>query len=134
MPAEDANKKPIDYLETALMDMDIIGEPIDIGDRVIIPIAKIGMAFGAYADSRFEDTARGGFAGGAGGGVGISPSAVLIASEVISGPEGIEVFFLDPPSPLAGPLSDIAAKILEMSKVNFTDCEKVRTNTASNGT
>ena len=113
MAAEDAIKATIDELLKALSAKNIIGEPIEMEDKIIIPITKMGMGFGTGIGHGSEDASKGGVAGGAGGGVGVFPVAVVIVFKGVAGSEGVKVVPLAAPSPLAEPVSNIAHMLME---------------------
>jgi uncharacterized spore protein YtfJ len=113
MPAEDAIKATIEELIKALSARNIIGEPIEMDDKIVIPITKMGMGFGTGVGHGSEDASKGGVAGGAGGGVGVSPVAVVIVFKGVAGPEGVKVVPLAAQSPLAEPISNIAHALME---------------------
>lgn len=56
----------------------IVGDPITVGDRTVIPIVKISVGFGAGGGQGENSKAESGFGGGGGGGVKIEPSAFII--------------------------------------------------------
>ena len=56
----------------------IIGEPVTIGDRTVIPIVKIMVGFGAGGGQGEDEKSRSGFGGGGGGGTRIEPAAFII--------------------------------------------------------
>ncbi len=56
----------------------IIGEPVTLGDKTVVPIVKITAGFGAGGGEGTEGDKRSGFGGGGGGGVSIEPAAFLI--------------------------------------------------------
>ena len=56
----------------------IIGEPIVVGDRTVIPVVKISVGFGAGGGQGEHDKAGTGFGGGGGGGARIEPAAFII--------------------------------------------------------
>ncbi|NOY89223.1 MAG: sporulation protein [FCB group bacterium] len=56
----------------------IIGQPITVGDRTVIPVVKISVGFGAGGGQGENEKAGTGFGGGGGGGVRIEPSAFII--------------------------------------------------------
>jgi len=56
----------------------IIGEPITVGDRTVIPVVKLSVGFGAGGGQGEGDKARTGFGGGGGGGATIEPAAFII--------------------------------------------------------
>ena len=59
----------------------IIGEPVQVGKRTVIPVVKISVGFGA-GGGQGEDQKRGsGFGGGGGGGARIEPAAFIIVDE-----------------------------------------------------
>ena len=59
----------------------IVGEPITVGKKTVIPIVKISVGFGA-GGGQGEDEKRGsGFGGGGGGGAKIEPAAFIIMDE-----------------------------------------------------
>jgi uncharacterized spore protein YtfJ len=59
----------------------IIGEPVTVGERTVIPIVKISVGFGA-GGGQGEDQKRGsGFGGGGGGGTKIEPAAFIIMDD-----------------------------------------------------
>jgi len=108
MAAEDAIKATVDELLKALSAKNIIGEPIEMEDKIIIPITKMGMGFGTGIGHGSDDASKGGVAGGAGGGVGVFPVAVVIVFKGVSGSDGVRVIPLSAPSPLAEPITNIA--------------------------
>lgn len=64
----------------------VIGEPLDLGDKVVFSIARFGFAFGAGAG---KGPNEGGEGGGAGGGV--DPIALLIVYKDVKGPGGVQL-------------------------------------------
>jgi uncharacterized spore protein YtfJ len=84
---------------------------MELEDRIVIPISKMDMAFGANMvgagpDVSPEDRKM----HAVGGGVRVSPIAVVIVLKGISGPEGVKVATLSPPGKS---LSDIAQVFME---------------------
>ncbi len=116
MPGVDANGAAHDELFKALSAQLICG-PIELEDKIIIPIAKMGMGFGTNtnqtgANAKEEDMKEEALARHAtGGGVGVFPFAVLIIFKGIPGPEGVKVIPLSPPGES---LSEIAYDLMEM--------------------
>jgi uncharacterized spore protein YtfJ len=106
-------KTIVDELLKAISTKNIIAEPIEIGDNVMITITKVGLGFGAGMGEG-KAAERGGASGGGVGGVaGVSPVAVLVIHKSISGPGGVEVKSLSPPSALGKAISDIASTVVE---------------------
>ena len=56
----------------------IIGAPVTIGDRTIVPITKLSVGFGAGGAEGARPDKGTGFGGGGGGGATIEPVAFLI--------------------------------------------------------
>lgn len=56
----------------------IIGEPITIGERTVIPVVKISVGFGAGGGQGEDEKSRAGYGGGGGGGARIEPAAFII--------------------------------------------------------
>ncbi len=110
MPGVDAINATLDELFEALSSQ-LIGEPIELEDKIIIPITKMGMDLctdigrtGPHVSREGLDRCK------AGGGVGIFPVAVVIVFKGILGPEGVKVVPLSPPGES---LSDIAHVLME---------------------
>jgi len=59
----------------------VFGEPITLGDRTVIPVARVGYGFGGGMGSSGEA----GEGGGGGGGVGAAPAGLVELT-----PDGIE--------------------------------------------
>ena len=59
----------------------IIGEPITLGDKTVVPMVKISVGFGAGGGEGTEQEKRSGFGGGGGGGVMIEPAAFLVIDD-----------------------------------------------------
>ncbi len=63
----------------------IIGEPITLGDKLVVPICKIAVGFGAGGGEGEQDGSKKGFGGGGGAGVTIEPAAfIVMAGEKVS--------------------------------------------------
>ena len=56
----------------------IVGEPITIGDKTVIPVVKMSVGFGAGGGQGESEKKGSGFGGGGGGGVMIEPAAFII--------------------------------------------------------
>ncbi|MEI8003883.1 MAG: spore germination protein GerW family protein, partial [Methanothrix sp.] len=98
----------LDELLDALSAQSIICEPIEMDDKFIIPITKMGMGFGTNInmgqrglDASHESLAK----CSAGGGVGFFPVAVVVVFKGISGPEGVKVVPLSPPGESASSIA-----------------------------
>jgi uncharacterized spore protein YtfJ len=59
----------------------IIGEPVTVGNRTVIPVVKISVGFGAGGGQGQDEKSRAGFGGGGGGGTRIEPAAFIIMDD-----------------------------------------------------
>lgn len=116
MGADDTIKSTIDELYKVLSAKNITGDPIEMEDKIIIPIIKMGMGFGTKSIVAGENKRNCETSGGAGGGIGISPAAVVIVFKGIKGPDGIRVVPLGTPSALSESLVEMAAILKEKSE------------------
>ncbi|MDK2973802.1 MAG: hypothetical protein PWP08_173 [Methanofollis sp.] len=100
----------------------IIGEPLDLGDKVVFSIASFGFGFGA--GNRNAD-GKGGEGGGAGGGV--TPVALLVVHKDVKGPQGVQIYSLTKKGRLSeiietagetlpAVIERVGGKVLEMKK------------------
>jgi uncharacterized spore protein YtfJ len=110
MAEEETVKATMDEFLKVLSAKNIMGEPVETEDKIIIPIAKMGMGFGTTVGSKEGDktTPR----GGAGGGAGVLPVAVVIVFKGIPGSEGVKVIPLAAQHTIAEPLAQIASHVL----------------------
>ncbi len=113
MAAEDAIRTTVDELLKALSANNIIGEPIETEDKMLIPITKMGMGFGTGIGRVAGEMKEGEIAGGAGGGVGVFPVAVIVIFKGITGPEGVKLISLATPSALTESMAYIADTVME---------------------
>ena len=111
MAVEDTTKATIQELQKVLSANNIIGAPVEMEDKIIVPITKMGMGFGT-GSSHGSDKNIGGTSGGAGGGVGVFPVAVVIVLKGVSGHEGVRVVPIGMPNPLSESLGGIASAIM----------------------
>ena len=113
MTAEDSIKATIEELQKALSANSIIGTPVEMEDRIIVPITKMGMAFGTRSNQCGDNKKSEGTSGGSGGGVGVFPVAVIIVSKGVAGHEGVKVVPLGSPNVLSESLGEIASAFME---------------------
>ncbi len=59
----------------------IIGKPLTVGDKTVIPVVKISVGFGAGGGQGEDDKRGSGFGGGGGGGAKIEPAAFIIMDD-----------------------------------------------------
>ena len=125
MPGAYVSKDALDRLLDALL-AQAVREPIQLEDSIIIPVHKVALGIATrtkrtganYEEAEEAKDAETGeecikkhaAEGAAGGGLGITPAAVLILSSGSSGPDGVK---LVPLSPSGESLFDIAGDLLE---------------------
>jgi len=112
----------------------IIGDPLDLGDKVIFSIATFGFGFGAASGrGKAEEGEGGGEGGGAGGGV--TPIALLVVHKDVKGPEGVQIYSLTKKGQLSeiietvgetlpSVVGRVGGKVLEMRKACTEEGEK----------
>lgn len=97
----------MDELEKLLSPGQVVGKPIDLGDKTLIPVTEFGFGFGAGSGQ----TAAKGSGVGTGGGGGISPVALIVIHKNIPGVEGIQVMSLRKESSIVRVISTIAESL-----------------------
>jgi len=90
MSADDFVNTTIEELQKVLLAKSIVGDPIEMEDKIVLPISKVGLGFGSGSKKGSENK-KAGNSEGAGGGMGILPVAVVIVFKGVEGPEGIKV-------------------------------------------
>jgi uncharacterized spore protein YtfJ len=108
MTGDEMLKLTADEVSCLLSPAQVIGTPLEIGDKVVIPLVHYGFGFGAGTGQGGEKGAGG---SGAGGGGGISPVALVIVHKDVQGPEGIQVMSLRKESALAQVISNLTESI-----------------------
>lgn len=80
--------KPQEFIKTIVEELkamatteSIVGEPIQIGDKTIIPVIKISLGFGGGGGEDPSGKRHGGTGAGGGGGIKIEPAAFIVAEE-----------------------------------------------------
>jgi uncharacterized spore protein YtfJ len=94
-----------DEMQKSLSAKTVVGDPVTIEGKTIVPLVSLGMGFGAGAGSGKD--APGG--GGGGGGMGIKPVAVIVIDD-----RGARVETLKQPKPtLVEQLAEVVPRIAE---------------------
>jgi uncharacterized spore protein YtfJ len=131
MAGEDTAKAVIDELLKAVSAKNIVAEPIEMEDKLIIPFIKIGMGFGTGIGQGRDAGSIGERPSAAGGGIGLFPVAVMVVFKGVSGPDGVKVVHLTAPSPLAEPIASIAHLVMDMLTPRTPKTEKGETEMSS---
>jgi uncharacterized spore protein YtfJ len=115
MSVESNVKTTAEEILRLLSTKNVVGEPIELEDKVLIPVTKFGVGFGTGVGSGKATGGGGGegVGGGAGAGAGVSPEAVIVVFKGVKGPEGIKVLPLSTPGPVSKALGEIASTIME---------------------
>jgi len=100
-------KTTVDELLKVLATDNVIGETMEVEDKVIIPLTKIGLAFGSGSGSGGMMRGQTGSGAGAGGGAGIEPVSVIVAFKNIKGPEGVQILSVRGMGPVAKIITDV---------------------------
>jgi uncharacterized spore protein YtfJ len=110
MSGEELLKTTVDELEKLVSTKNIIGDAIPMGERIVIPVASYGFAFGGgYAKG--NDTMKG-EGGGSGAGAGITPIAVIIIDSTVKGRDGIQVHMLNKKTEISELISTISTSLV----------------------
>ena len=115
MDIDDPIKTTVEEIRKVLNIENIIGNPIETDDKILIPVTMMGMGFGAgMGEGKGMMSADASGAGaGAGGAAGIKPVAMIVVFKNISGPEGVKVLTLSA-------LGEIGSEVISMMKDKCT--------------
>jgi uncharacterized spore protein YtfJ len=105
-------KTTVDELLKAISTKNVISDPIEVGDNVVITITKVGLGFGTGKGEGKSDKGPSGMGEGVGGAAGVSPVAIVVINKSMSGPGGVEVKSLAPPSGIGKAIGDVANSIM----------------------
>lgn len=104
----------VSHLENLVNTKTVIGEPMEVGHAIIIPVVSASFGFGAGSGQGSEPEGGGGTGGGGGGGAKITPTALV----VIRG-DDVKVFSLSQKGALeklADLVPEIASKISQFRR------------------
>ena len=73
-------KEVVEQLETLITTKTIVGEPITVAGKTVVPISKVSFGFGSGGGEGRRDE-ESGFGGAGAGGAKIEPVAFLVISE-----------------------------------------------------
>lgn len=119
MTTEELIKEVTSNLKDLINAQSVMGAPIDLGNKVLIPVTKFGLGFGAG-----EGKGSDGDGSGVGGGGGIEPVAVIISHKDIKGAEGVQIFSLKKDNPIAQVITalgeSLVPQVIDLIKKNET--------------
>lgn len=107
MSNEQLLKETTNQLREFLATRNVMGDPVDFGEKVVIPVARYGFAFGTAASH-----AKDGGCQGAGGGGGIGPVALIVLHRDVRGAEGVQVMSLKKDSAVAQAISAVSETLV----------------------
>ncbi len=115
MAGEEMIRIAVSELERLISTKNVVGEPVAMGDRVMIPISGYGFGFGGGSGKGTAGEGQAG-AGGEGSGVGaaagVTPIAVVVLDGTVCGPTGIQVHLLKKRSELAEVVSTLSSSLV----------------------
>lgn len=113
MKMDDVIKTTVDELLKVLATDNVIGETMEVGDKVIIPITKVGLAFASGSGMGSMGSQKGAGAG-AGGGASLEALSVIVVFKDVKGPEGIQILSIRGMGPLGKMMTDVGHAAKEM--------------------
>jgi len=115
MDIGDPIKTTVDELRKVMNIENVIGEVIETEDKVLIPVTKMGMAFGAgMGGSKNKSGSEEGQGAASGGGAKIEPIAMIVVFKGVEGPEGVKLLSLRSRDPLATVISEVGTAAVEI--------------------
>jgi uncharacterized spore protein YtfJ len=112
----DAIKTTIEEIRKVLNIENVIGKPIESEDKIMIPVTRFGMAFGAGMGKGKGPSESGGQGEGAGGGAGIEPIAMIVIFKNVKGPEGVKLLSLKAPSPIGRAIGEASTAVVDVMR------------------
>lgn len=128
MTTEQVLKEAAGELSRMISARNVVGEPLDLGDRVVIPVTRFGVGFGAGGEMVKDSDSS-----GAGGGGGIEPVALLVVHKDVRGADGVQIFSLKKENPVAQVITALSETVIPQvvdlikSKDSDKDTEKKTT-------
>ena len=115
MDIGDPIKTTVDELRKVMNIENVIGEVIETEDKVLIPVTKMGMAFGAgMGGNKSKSGSEEGQGAASGGGAKIEPIAMIVVFKGVEGPEGVRLLSLRSRDPLATVISEVGTAAVEI--------------------
>jgi len=106
-------KTTVDELLKVISTKNVISEPVEVGDHVVITITKVGLGFGTGMAESKSGSGPTGDGEGVGAAAGVSPMAIVVINKTTPGPAGVEVRSLVPPSGMGKAIGDIATSVMQ---------------------
>jgi uncharacterized spore protein YtfJ len=117
MAGEEMIRIAVSELERLISTKNVVGEPIAMGDRVMIPISGYGFGFGGgsgkgTAGESQASASAGGEGSGVGAAAGVTPIAIVVLDGTVCGPTGVQVHLLKKRSELAEVVSTLSSSLV----------------------
>ncbi len=103
MSNEQLLKETTNQLREFLATKNVLGSPVDFGEKVVIPVARYGFGFGAGGNHAKDAGSQ-----LAGGGGGIEPVALIVLHRDVKGAEGVQVMSLKKDSAVAQAIAAVS--------------------------
>ncbi len=103
-------KNTLNEIQELMSSKTIVGDPIQAGEHIIIPVSKVTFGFGG-GGGEGSDKKNKGFGQGVGGGWSIEPVAFVVV-----GKDGAKLMTIGDRESIAGKLMDLAPKVMESVK------------------
>jgi len=110
----DPIKTTVEEIRKVLNIENVIGEPIETDEFLMLPVTRMGMGFGAGMGEGKGQNDMGAGGAGAGGAAGIEPIAMVVVHKGVKGPEGVKVLSLKAPDPLTRAIGEISNAAVEI--------------------
>lgn len=112
-------KTTVEELRKLVNVENVIGEPIETEDKILIPVVRMGVGFGAGENLIGQDGGN----GAVGAGAGVEPISMVMLPKNGNDAEGVRVLNLTKGSEANKAISDIALVISDLIK-EYLDSQK----------
>lgn len=103
-------KNTLNEIQELMSSKTIVGDPIQAGEHIVIPVSKVTFGFGG-GGGEGSDKKNTGFGQGVGGGWSIEPIAFVVV-----GKDGAKLMTIGDRESIAGKLMDLAPKVMDSVK------------------
>ncbi len=135
MAGEEMIRIAVSELERLISTKNVVGEPVAMGDRVMIPISGYGFGFGGgsgkgTAGEGQASASAGGEGSGVGAAAGVTPIAVVVLDGTVSGPTGVQVHLLKKRSEMAEVVGTLSSSLVPQV-IDALKCKQGGSDTSS---
>ena len=111
MASDDYIKTTVEELRKLVSINNLIGEPIETEDKLIIPVMKMGIGFGGGKNTKNTDDLL-----ASGAAAGIEPVSMVVISKNVKGIEGIRVLNITKGSEINKAITDLGLVVTDLIK------------------